>query len=94
MSLIKCPECGKEISDTALSCPSCGYNMKVVNYKIPISAKIFSFLVPPVGLIIYLLNIGKNEKLAKKCGDLAIKGIVTLLILVALILAIWSMTLE
>lgn len=25
MSLIKCPECGKEISDKASSCPSCGY---------------------------------------------------------------------
>ncbi len=25
MALIKCPECGKEISDKANSCPSCGY---------------------------------------------------------------------
>lgn len=25
MALIKCPECGKEISDKASSCPSCGY---------------------------------------------------------------------
>ena len=25
MALIKCPECGKEISDTAKSCPNCGY---------------------------------------------------------------------
>lgn len=24
MSLIKCPECGKEISDKAVSCPGCG----------------------------------------------------------------------
>jgi uncharacterized membrane protein YvbJ len=24
MALIKCPECGKEISDKALACPSCG----------------------------------------------------------------------
>ncbi|MFA5888760.1 MAG: zinc ribbon domain-containing protein [Candidatus Paceibacterota bacterium] len=24
MSLIKCSECGKEISDKAVSCPSCG----------------------------------------------------------------------
>ena len=27
MSLIKCPECGKEISDTAKSCPNCGYKL-------------------------------------------------------------------
>lgn len=25
MALIKCPECGKEISDQAQSCPNCGY---------------------------------------------------------------------
>ncbi|WP_417039619.1 zinc-ribbon domain-containing protein, partial [Clostridium porci] len=25
MSLIKCPECGKEISDKAEKCPGCGY---------------------------------------------------------------------
>lgn len=25
MALIRCPECGKEVSDRALSCPSCGY---------------------------------------------------------------------
>lgn len=25
MSLIKCPECGREISDKAISCPQCGY---------------------------------------------------------------------
>lgn len=24
MALIKCPECGKEISDSAASCPNCG----------------------------------------------------------------------
>jgi len=24
MALIKCPECGKEVSDTAKACPNCG----------------------------------------------------------------------
>ncbi len=28
MALIKCPECGKEISDKASSCPGCGYKIK------------------------------------------------------------------
>lgn len=29
MALIKCPECGKEnVSDSAESCPDCGYNIK------------------------------------------------------------------
>lgn len=28
MALIKCPECGKEVSDQAASCPSCGHPLK------------------------------------------------------------------
>lgn len=28
MALIKCPECGKEISDKAKACPECGYELK------------------------------------------------------------------
>ena len=28
MALIKCPECGKDISDKAFTCPGCGYPMK------------------------------------------------------------------
>ena len=27
MALIKCPKCGKEISDKAIACPNCGYPM-------------------------------------------------------------------
>jgi DNA-directed RNA polymerase subunit RPC12/RpoP len=33
MSLIKCPECGKEISDKAVSCPSCGSPIKQTSKK-------------------------------------------------------------
>lgn len=28
MALITCPECKKEISDTAKTCPNCGYKIK------------------------------------------------------------------
>lgn len=28
MALIKCPECNKEVSDTAETCPHCGYRLK------------------------------------------------------------------
>ena len=31
MALIKCPECGKEISDQAASCPNCGCPIKKIN---------------------------------------------------------------
>lgn len=32
MALINCPECGKEVSDKAISCPNCGY---VINSPLP-----------------------------------------------------------
>ena len=28
MSLIKCPECGKEVSNQASTCPNCGVSLK------------------------------------------------------------------
>lgn len=38
MALIKCPECGKDISDRAKKCPGCGYQLKkekdVVNINV------------------------------------------------------------
>jgi uncharacterized membrane protein YvbJ len=27
MALMKCPECGKEVSDKAANCPNCGYKI-------------------------------------------------------------------
>lgn len=27
MALIKCPECGKEVSDNAVNCPNCGFSL-------------------------------------------------------------------
>lgn len=34
MSLIKCPEYSKEISDQASSCPNCGYTIKTKKVKV------------------------------------------------------------
>jgi hypothetical protein len=31
MSLIKCPECSKKVSDKAISCPDCGYPIRQEN---------------------------------------------------------------
>lgn len=33
MSMIKCPECGKEISDMANACPNCGYPIMSSNFQ-------------------------------------------------------------
>jgi len=33
MSLVKCPECGKEISDKAVNCPNCGLPLNPQTYE-------------------------------------------------------------
>jgi DNA-directed RNA polymerase subunit RPC12/RpoP len=33
MALIKCPECGRQVSDQAAACPECGYPIRKVEYK-------------------------------------------------------------
>lgn len=51
MSMIKCPECGKDISDQANSCPSCGYSLKQQKSQPPTSKKKKGCLI---GFIIFL----------------------------------------
>ena len=36
MALIKCPECGKEISDKAISCPNCAYPMTEILKRVDV----------------------------------------------------------
>lgn len=33
MALIKCPECGREVSDKARSCPGCGHPFELFDFE-------------------------------------------------------------
>jgi DNA-directed RNA polymerase subunit RPC12/RpoP len=35
MALIQCGECQREVSDSAIICPACGYPLKIINEKKP-----------------------------------------------------------
>ena len=35
MALIQCAECQKEVSDSAIVCPACGYPLKIIKIKKP-----------------------------------------------------------
>lgn len=48
MALIKCPECGKEISDMVKRCPNCGYKGKGQRKMVLIS----------IGIVISIIIIG------------------------------------
>lgn len=52
MALINCPECGKEISDTAVSCPHCGYG---INQTPVVTTQKKSNVIPIFLLICFLI---------------------------------------
>lgn len=60
MALIKCPECGKEISDTSKTCIHCGYKIeKEINTK-PQARRRKKWLIPVIigGIVLTLLVAG------------------------------------
>ncbi len=64
MAMIQCPECGKEISDTAEACPACGYVIK--KKKKIFSKKKFIILamialVIATGSILFVMSNKLNE---------------------------------
>lgn len=67
MALIKCKECGKEISENAVSCPNCGAKNKNNNEEASTGLKVICFLIPLIGIIIFAINITTRPKYAKQC---------------------------
>lgn len=59
MALVKCPECGKEISDTAGKCPKCGYKMKQTKINTKKVIIIISFVIALV--LVYLFFTKDND---------------------------------
>lgn len=71
MALIKCPECNREISDTAKTCPHCGYKLnaeqvrhrnKIISWTIVL----LLLLVLGIGLFIYISSERAKEKQAQE----------------------------
>jgi TM2 domain-containing membrane protein YozV len=57
MALIPCPECGKDISENALSCPSCGLPVIVLGEKKSrYKAAIFAIILGAFGAHKFYLN--------------------------------------
>ena len=67
MSLIKCKECGREISTSADTCPHCG-NLSSVKKAMKVSTDIMkagcaiTLLVPVVLIIAVIIMIAVGEK--------------------------------
>ena len=75
--MIYCSECGKQIDQNQSSCPNCGALLNhhifkqfpnavqstdiVENGSIAICAMIFSFLFPPMGIVLGILGLKKQR---------------------------------
>jgi DNA-directed RNA polymerase subunit RPC12/RpoP len=59
MALIKCNECGKQVSSNAINCPNCGnliqVQVKLQNEKEKGSTKVLAIIIV-VGVILYILS--------------------------------------
>lgn len=64
MALITCPECGKEISDSAMACPNCGKPMNQYYAEEPKKKKKGLGCLMGIGVLCFLLGI-----LAVTCPD-------------------------
>lgn len=56
MALIKCPECGKEISDTVKYCPNCGVEITIQN-SITGKSKTKNYIVIAVSIVLIIIAI-------------------------------------
>lgn len=64
MALINCPECGKEISDSAKKCINCGYVLKQGNRKtgfVVIAILLVIIVAVVVGVFVWNINKHKNS---------------------------------
>ena len=76
MALIKCPECGHEMSDQALVCPYCGRPNQNRHPSTSISEQIkvyaVSLFLPPFGLWYSWQYLKQKDKKSKKIGITAL----------------------
>ena len=75
-----CKNCGKEIDDNAYVCPYCGVKVEHANESTKLDADsgskagwgILSFLIPLVGLILFLVWKNERPQTSKVCGICAL----------------------
>lgn len=76
-----CKNCGAEINDKAVVCPKCGVAQNNVPQASPNDAPsmgfaVISFLIPVVGLILYLMWHETYPLKAKSCGKGALISVI------------------
>ncbi len=79
-NMIYCKCCKKRISKESAFCVHCGQPVTENEREADLFLKFLCFLIPPFGIIIFLLNIGEHPKFAKQCLLSSILAIFTILV--------------
>ena len=74
MTLAKCPECSREVSDRAVNCPGCGYPLRPSEIKAEVRALRERVLTGSLWLCLIGLPVGLYLRLPYAWG-LALAGI-------------------
>ena len=88
-----CRKCGTEIDDDAVICPKCGVQQKEMVYKKPVNDEgsilwaILGFIIPIVGIILWIVWYNERPKDAKMAGIGALISIVVGIVLYFLVFA-------
>lgn len=70
-----CPYCGNSVNEEQVICLNCRENIEnTVIDNANAGIRILCFLIPLVGLIVYLANINTRKEYAKDCGSSALCG--------------------
>ena len=87
--MMYCKNCGKEIDDKAYVCPNCGVKVEHTNDPSVADADsgskagwgILSFLIPLVGLILFLMWKNERPQTAKVCGICALVSFIASIVI-------------
>ena len=81
-----CKNCGKEIDDNAIVCIHCGSTVsdnpkkssstQQIDEGATPALQILSFLIPLVGLILFIVYYQDNPTKANECGKMALIGFI------------------
>ena len=79
-----CTKCGKEIHDEAIVCPFCGCSPKGNGDAPNIGYAIVGFLLPLLGLVLFLINKKEYPKRARSAGLGALIALIPRMLIVLL----------
>ena len=90
-NMIYCKCCNKLISKNSINCIHCGQPVIENQRTADLFTKILCLICPPIGIILFLLNIAPYPKFAKQCF---ICSIFSLFIILFVYLSIYSINIK